>query len=261
VTLTVPAAKNAFPANKPKPTPAKKKDTPKPSAQEKLQEEIRDLKIAKLKILAPDKDKESELATQLHAELKKDHADHLPLHLAWLAHQQKGEPAKRAAAVRKAIETVQKQVDLDGLQQHLGTPPDPEAEDRDEQKKKWDTQKSALITALRARAQLDLAVAEAAEEKERPKAIETFDASWKQLIRWSPAEEAANAELRLDREQLHKRYGNALKLVNAQISKTPTTKKHYETRLKLLEKLGWTEWQKHQKQDLLVRFPAEYPPF
>ena len=163
--------------------------------------------------------------------------------------------------MRKAIEAVQKQVDLNGLQQHLGTPPDPEAEDRDEQKKKWDTQKSALITALRARAQLNLAVAEAAEKKERPKAIETFDASWKQLIRWSPAEEAANAELRLDREQLHKRYGNALKLMNAQISKAPTTKKHYETRLKLLEKLGWTEWQKHQKQDLLVRFPAEYPPF
>ena len=140
VTLTVPAAKNAFPANKPKPTPAKKKDTPKPSAQEKLQEEIRDLKIAKLKTLDPNKDKESELATRLHAELKKDHADHLPLHLAWLAHQQKGEPAKRAAAVRKAIEAVQKQVDLNGLQQHLGTPPDPEAEDRDGQKKKWDTQ-------------------------------------------------------------------------------------------------------------------------
>ena len=49
---------------------------------------------------------------------------------------------------------------------------------------------------------------------------------------------------------MHERYGNALKLVIAQISKAPTTKKHYETRLKLLEKLGWTEWQKHQKQDL-----------
>ena len=67
--------------------------------------------------------------------------------------------------------------------------------------------------------------------------------------------------MRLDREQLHNRYGNALKLVNAQISKAPTTKKHYETRLKLLEKLGWNEWQKHQKHDLLIRFPAEYPPF
>ena len=261
VTLTVPAAKNTFPSNKPKPAPVKKKETPKTNAQEKLQEEIRDLKIAKLKTLAPDKDKDSELATQLHADLKKDHADHLPLHLAWLAHQQKGELTKRADAVRKAIEMVQKQVDLDGLQQHLGTPPDPEAEDRDERKKKWDTQKSALITALRASAQLDLAVAEASKEKERPKAIETFDASWKQLIRWSPAEEAANADLRLDREKLHNRYGNALKLVNAQISKAPRTKKHYETRLKLLEKLGWNEWQKHQKQDLLVRFPAEYPPF
>ena len=261
VTLTVPAAKNTFPANKPKPTPAKKKETPKTSAQEKLQEEIRDLKIAKLKTLAPDKDKESELAIQLHAELTKDHGDHLPLHLAWLAHQQKGEPAKRAAAVRKAIEAIQQQVDLDGLQQHLGTPADPEAEDQDEQKKKWDTQKSALITALRAHAKLDLAVAQAAEEKERPKAIESFEAVWKQLTRWSPADEAANADLRLDREQLHERYGNALKLVIAQISKAPTTKKHYELRLKLLEKLGWTEWKKHQKKDLLIRFPDKYPPF
>ena len=261
VTLTVPAAKNTFPANKPKPTPAKKKETPKPSAQEKLQEEIRDLKIAKLKTLAPDKDKESELAIQLHAELTKDHGDHLPLHLAWLAHQQKGEPAKRAAAVRKAIEAIQQQVDLDGLQQYLGTPADPEAEDQDEQKKKWDTQKSALITALRAHAKLDLAVAQAAEEKERPKAIESFEAVWKQLTRWSPADEPANADLRLDREQLHERYGNALKLVIAQISKAPTTKKHYELRLKLLEKLGWTEWKKHQKKDLLIRFPDKYPPF
>jgi len=261
VTLTVPSAKNTFPANKPKPTPAKKKETPKPSAQEKLQEEIRDLKVAKLKTLAPDKDKESELAIQLHAKLTKDHGDHLPLHLAWLAHQQKGEPTKRAAAVRKAIEAIQQQVDLDGLQQHLGTPADPEAEDQDEQNKKWDTQKSALITALRAHAKLDLAVAQAAEEKERPKAIESFEAVWKQLTRWSPADEAANADLRLDREQLHERYGNALKLVIAQISKAPTTKKHYELRLKLLEKLGWTEWEKHQKKDLLIRFPDKYPPF
>ena len=261
VTFTVPAAKNTFPANKPKPTPAKKKETPKPSAQEKLQEDIRDLKIAKLKTLAPDKDKESEMAIQLHAELTKDHGDHLPLHLAWLAHQQKGEPAKRAVAVRKAIEAIQQQVDLDGLQQHLGTPADPEAEDQDEQKKKWDTQKSALITALRAHAKLDLAVAQAAEEKERPKAIESFETVWKQLTRWSPADEAANADLRLDREQLHERYGNALKLVIAQISKAPTTKKHYELRLKLLEKLGWTEWKKHQKKDLLIRFPDKYPPF
>ena len=152
-------------------------------------------------------------------------------------------------------------MDLDGLQQYLGTPADPEAEDQDEQKKKWDTQKSALITALRAHAKLDLAVAQAAEEKERPKAIESFEAVWKQLTRWSPADEPANADLRLDREQLHERYGNALKLVIAQISKAPTTKKHYELRLKLLEKLGWTEWKKHQKKDLLIRFPDKYPPF
>ena len=85
-----------------------------------MQEEIRDLKISKLKTLDPGKDKESELATKLHADLKKDHGDHLPLHLAWLAHQQKGEPTKRVDAVRRAIQAVQKQVDLNGLQQHLG---------------------------------------------------------------------------------------------------------------------------------------------
>ena len=260
LTLTIPPARNTFPSNKPKPAAAKKKDTPKTKPEDKLQEEIRDLKITKLKTLDPEKD--SELAGQLHQELTKAHADHLPLHLAWLTHQQKGDSSSRPEAVNKAIDAVMDQIDLDGLQQHLGTPPDEDAENAEQSKKKWDTQKAALINALRARAKLELAIAkDSKKEKAQAKQMEALEAAWKQLIRWSPKEDAANAEIRLEREMQYQRYGNALKLVNAQISKSPTVKKHYETRLNLLEKLNWTDWHQQQKQDLLIRFPVDFPPF
>ena len=93
------------------------------------------------------------------------------------------------------------------------------------------------------------------------KTIAAFEAAWKKLIRWNPATDAANAELNLERELLHNRLGNAVKILTAKISKSPATRAHYEKRADFLGKLGWTEWQTHEKKSLLVRFPSEYPPF
>ena len=166
------------------------------------------------------------------------------------------EPTKDAKEILKVADAVLKQLDLDGLQQYLGTPADETAGDKDALKMKWDAQKAALITALRAQARVRLAQAKADK-----KTIAAFEAAWKKLIRWNPATDAANAELNLERELLHSRLGNAVKILTAKISKSPTTRAHYEKRAELLGKLGWTEWQAHEKKSLLVRFPSEYPPF
>jgi hypothetical protein len=166
------------------------------------------------------------------------------------------DPVKDAKEILEAADTVLKQLDLDGLQQYLGTPADEMVTNKDELKKKWDAQKAALITALRAQTRVRLAQAKANE-----KSIATFETSWKKLTRWSPATDAANAEQMLERELLHERLGNAVKILTAKIAKSPATRAHYEKRAELLGKLGWTEWQTDEKKSLLVRFPSEYPPF
>jgi hypothetical protein len=166
------------------------------------------------------------------------------------------DPAKDAKEILKATDAILKQLDLDGLQQYLGTPADETATNKDELKKKWDAQKAALITALRAQARVRLALAKADK-----KTIAEFETAWKKLTRWNPATDAANADLLLERELLHGRLGNAVKILTAKIAKSPDTRAHYETRAELLGKLGWPEWQTHEKKSLLVRFPSEYPPF
>jgi hypothetical protein len=213
----VPAARNSFPSTKPKVVPVKKPEPKKLTDEEKLAEKNLKLALAKLKPL---------------------------------------DPAKDADAILKAADAVLKQLDLDGLQQYLGTPADETAADKDALKKKWDAQKAALITALRAQAR-----ARQHKAKADKKSIAAFEAAWKQLTRWSPATDAANAELLLERELLHGRLGNAVKILTAKIAKSPDTRAHYETRAELLAKLGWPEWQAHEKQSLLVRFPTDYPPF
>ncbi len=217
VQYIVPAARNSFPATKPKVVPPKKPEPKKLSDEEKLAEKNLKLELAKLKPL---------------------------------------EPAKDAKEILKVADAVLKQLDLDGLQQYLGTPADETAADKDALKKKWDAQKAALITALRAQARVRLAQAKADK-----KTIAAFEAAWEKLIRWNPATDAANAELNLERELLHSRLGNAVNILTAKIAKSPTTRAHYEKRAEFLGKLGWTEWQAHEKKSLLVRFPSEYPPF
>ena len=217
VQYIVPAARNSFPSTKPKVVPVKKPEPKKLTDEEKLAEKNLKLALAKLKPLDPTKD---------------------------------------ADAILKAADAVLKQLDLDGLQQYLGTPADETAADKDALKKKWDAQKAALITALRAQAR-----ARQHKAKADKKPIAAFEAAWKKLTRWSPATDAANAELLLERELLHGRLGNAVKILTAKIAKSPDTRAHYETRAELLAKLGWPEWQAHEKQSLLVRFPTDYPPF
>ena len=65
----------------------------------------------------------------------------------------------------------------------------------------------------------------------------------------------------LERELLHGRLGNAVKILTAKIAKSPATRTHYEKRAELLGKLDWVEWQAHAQKSLLVRFPGDYPPF
>ncbi|MBC8325289.1 MAG: S8 family serine peptidase [Verrucomicrobia subdivision 3 bacterium] len=217
VQYIVPAARNSFPSTQPKVVPAKKPEPKKLTDEEKLAEKNLELALAKLKPL---------------------------------------DPVKDADAILKATDAVLKLLDLDGLQQYLGTPADETAADKDALKKKWDAHKAALITALRAQARVRLAQAKADK-----KTIAAFEAAWKKLIRWSPATDAANAELLLESELLHERLGNAVKILAAKISKSPESRAHYEKRAELLGKIGWTEWQAHEKKSLLVRFPSEYPPF
>ncbi len=213
----VPAARNSFPSTKPKVVPPKKPEPKKLTDEEKLAEKNLKTQLDKLKPL---------------------------------------DPAKDADEMLKTAEALLKLLDLDGLQQYLGTPADDAAPNKDVLKKKWDAQKSALITALRAQSSAQLHKAKADK-----KSIIAFEVAWKQLTRWSSADDAANAELKLERELLHGRLGQAVAIYTAKIAKSPDTRDPYEKRAELLGKLGWIEWKAHEEKSLLVRFPKDYPPF
>ena len=50
-------------------------------------------------------------------------------------------------------------------------------------------------------------------------------------------------------------------LLNEKIKRSPHDKKLYKKRIRLLGELGWDEWQAHETQWQIRRFPAGYQPF
>ena len=67
--------------------------------------------------------------------------------------------------------------------------------------------------------------------------------------------------LHIEREKRHGRLGQALKLVSDKIAESKPRKDLYRKRIGLLRELGWSHWKRYEEQWLLIRFPAEYPPF
>jgi tripeptidyl-peptidase-2 len=81
------------------------------------------------------------------------------------------------------------------------------------------------------------------------------------LQKWAETTDDKFVLLHIRRENRHDRLATALKLLNEKIKRSPHDKKLHKKRIRLLGELGWDEWQAHETQWQIRRFPAGYQPF
>ena len=264
VTLRVALAK----ADKKKTGADKKKD--KKTEQEKLAEAVRDLKVARLAKLHGDKKGED------FDRLAKAILDETPNHMPVLVEQLKRLDSeagrkKNLEKITAAADTIIAQIDTGALASHYGVKLKP---DNDEAKakrakldKKLNTMTDALYRKGRALAYLDTQLREGEnagtdETKAKVKALDgQFEANFAELQKWAETTDDKFVLLHIRRENRHDRLATALKLLNEKIKRSPHDKKLHKKRIRLLGELGWDEWQAHETQWQIRRFPAGYQPF
>jgi len=264
VTLRVALAK----ADKKKTGADKKKD--KKTEQEKLAEAVRDLKVARLAKLHGDKKAED------FDRLAKAILDETPNHLPVLVEQLKRLDSeagrkKNLEKITAAADTVIVQIDTGALASHYGVKLKPDDDEAKAKRAKLDKKLNTLTDALyrkgRALAYLDTQLREGEnagtdETKAKLKALDgQFEANFAELQKWAETTDDKFVLLHIRRENRHDRLATALKLLNEKIKRSPHDKKLHKKRIRLLGELGWDEWQAHETQWQIRRFPAGYQPF
>eukprot|EP01024_Parvocaulis_polyphysoides_P009854 TRINITY_DN1319_c1_g1_i1.p3 TRINITY_DN1319_c1_g1~~TRINITY_DN1319_c1_g1_i1.p3 ORF type:complete len:135 (-),score=25.97 TRINITY_DN1319_c1_g1_i1:200-550(-) len=115
--------------------------------------------------------------------------------------------------------------------------------------------KEALVAALAAKCRIFI-------EKEEPLEDE-LAASFKELRKWVDTTEEPHSLLHAKREMKAGRYAQAVNVLDKIISNTdkPAGKNVYELKTKCFEKLGWKNWEIHQTNLILNKFPVVQPLF
>jgi len=242
------------------PAPEEKKEEPKAKDAEpekpeleKLAEEVRDLRVERLGKLEGEKNDEA--FETLAAEILADWPDWLPVLVARLERRDSEKGKGDTQAIVAAAQAVIDAVDRSALAEYFGTTADDEdpaaREEREKREKERDALREALFRKGRA-----LAVA-AAEKPDDEKRMAAFETAWTDYEKWADTDSDEYAELHVDREKLHGRFGTALRLVNERIADEDEPKKDlFEQREELFGKLGWEHWAASEQREIAVRFPA-----
>jgi tripeptidyl-peptidase-2 len=189
----------------------------------------------------------------LEKRLSGDLSNHLPFlmeRLRFLA-PEKGEPAAPKEIVA-AADAVIRRVDRDAVAAALGREADPEDDAEKEARAEREEQRDFLVEALRTKA-IALARMDAPGD--------ALEETYRELERWADLEDDANAELLVIREQRRGRPAVALGVLDGLLDDGPAKRELYETRVELLEELGWTDRADRERSWLLIRRPEGYPPF
>ncbi len=259
VALTVP----------PKPTATKDTDgvfgdEEERNAADKLAEAVRDLKVTRLGELHDEEHRS--LFNRIAAEVLADYPNHLPVLVEQLRRADKHREEDPQAVV-DAADRVLAQIDQDALAAHFGVKLDPDDRAANKQRKEMEKKKDALVEALHLKARALFDIATQRSDGGRPVTdaqaadYEAFEATFAEMQRWADTTDGDYYKLHIRRERLHDRPGNALKLINDKIEDEPTQRELYETRLELIEALGWPHWQDYEQRWQLIRFRPHYPPF
>jgi len=251
------------------PKPEEKKIEPKEEDSrtnaEKLTEALRDTRVKHLEALRkwPTKDEHAALV----AELLKEHASHLPIHLERLKAAEElkdSDEAKAAAdeparlrAIVAAADALLAVVDVEGLATQLGRRTDKDDAAAAKKRKDTDKTKEAVVTALSKKV---VALAQLAGTDGA--GAEDVVAAYKLLAGWVDVTEAKYGRITAAREKVAGRLGLALAALNKHIAAEATPKRElFEERVALLEDLGWTAWVERERLSLVGRYPQKYALF
>ncbi|HJO09396.1 MAG TPA: S8 family serine peptidase [Verrucomicrobiota bacterium] len=264
ITLRVPLAK----ADKKKLGADKKKD--ERTEREKLAEAVRDLKVARLAKLHGGK--QTDDFDRLAKTILAGTPNHLPVLVEQLRRLDSEVSRKNnLEKITVAADTVIAQIDTQALASHYGVKLKSDDEEAKAKRVKLDKKLNTLMDALyrkgRALDYIDTQLREvenagADETKAKLKALdEQFEANFDELQKWGETTDDKFVLLHIRRETRHNRLASALNFLNEKIKRSPHDKKLHNKRIRLLGELGWGEWQAHETQWQIRRFPADYQPF
>ena len=252
----------------PKPAKASDPEVPEPkderTAEEKLAEAIRDLKVSRLDSLTS-KEKEDGKFDELYNEFVKDHPKHLPLLMSKLKYLDSHPMRKeKLSEIIESANAVLAEISEDELALHFGRKvdtDDPQANKADKQMKE---KKSFLVEAL---ARSAMAHAEI-----NTKASDTvFEKLLSRMKAWVDIEsEKLYLGIYLEREKRAERYGVVVKAINKILAKEikdkdflyPTSKASLmKERADALGKLGYTALVDRDNKMRVVACPQSYALF
>jgi tripeptidyl-peptidase-2 len=234
------------------------------TAEEKMDEAVRDTKVAQLGKLTST-EKEAGKFEELYAKLEAEYPDHLPLRMANLkyvdAHKKRSEMLE---TVVSAADAVVSRISEDALALHFGRKSDTEDPEAVKERKDMKEKKMFLIEAL---ARMALAYADTKSEDATAK----FDATLKTLKAWVDIDSSDKyAALVIERETRSGRFGSVLKVLNKLISNTAKEKDSikvlskselYEKRAAILKKLGFDILVEYDMKNRVIACPKAYALF
>lgn len=253
------------------PKPAKPVTDPDPplakderSTREKINEALRDLKVARLDELTA-KEKEEGTFEEFFDEFTKEYPKHLPLIMAKLRYLDMHPKRKeKLTQVIDCANDVLSEISEDDLSTFFGRKTDPDDPKANKLKKEMKETKSFLIEAMARSAMAHL-------EMSADDATEKFDQLLTRMKAWVDIEaEKQYLHLYLEREKQAGRYGSVVKAINKIISKEikekdflyPTSKaKLMEERAEALYKLGYKELMDRDQMIRVVSCPRSYALF
>ncbi|XP_059451546.1 tripeptidyl-peptidase 2 isoform X2 [Corylus avellana] len=256
---------------------------------ERLEEEVRDVKIKIFSTLKQDSDEERLEWKKFASSLKSEYPKYTPL-LAkvlegLLCQSNVADKIRHDEEVIDAANEVIGSIDKDELAKAFSLKTDPEDEEAEKFKKKMETTRDQLAEALyqKGLALADIeslegekasALASSKDAKDVDKTHDQsqsdsgvqpdfFEENFKELQRWVDVKSSKYGTLLVLRERRSGRLGTALKALNDIIQDDggPPKKKHYELKLSLLDEIGWSHLATYERQWMHVRFPASLPLF
>ncbi len=234
------------------------------SAAERYAEALHDFRIGQLAKWHDPADRE--LFDKLAGEMLAERPGDVRVLLEQLRRADGPRRADDLAAVIAAADRLLAEIDREKLAAHFGLKLDPDDEAAQQTRREMEKQRDALVEALRrkARALLDREPFTPATQPVVPPpdpAEDPFEQTFAELARWVDTTAGDYLALHIDRLRRLGQQGAALKLLNRKIAESKPDRGLLERRAALLAELGWRHWQEYEQQWLLIRFPAEYPPF
>ncbi|XP_024992283.1 tripeptidyl-peptidase 2 isoform X2 [Cynara cardunculus var. scolymus] len=251
------------------------------SVSERLEEEVRDVKIKVLASLKQDTEDEREEWKKLSISLKLEYPKYTPLLaqiLEGLVSQEVEDKIHHYEEIIAAADEVVDSIDRDELARFLSVKGDPDEEEFEKTKKKMEKTRDLLVEALyqKGLALVELASlkgemavlaanlgAEVVDKPDGESSPDLFEETFKEVQKWADPKSRKYGTLLMIRERHNGRLGTALKVVNEMIQEEgdPPKKQLYEERVSVLEEIGWGHLVTYEKQWMLVRFPPSLPLF